>query len=181
MENLIKLLNRRELTEEDGILICKTIGRLFNFIGCYSERSSEIYQSLNEDGKRNFMLAICMSAMELRDSFDPESTCIDDRKIASQTFAANNMEWFKKTFQDQSGFALPLKRDSSTFFTYANRKELKDRGCGWLLGYLLCWETEHPTIKQSFFGGVVRGILEPEYPESEFKPNCIAGISFPLV
>lgn len=182
MEEMIKLLNQESLTEEDGTTICKKMGSAYNCFGSYPKKSVEIYESLTPEGKRNFILAVCISAFELAYSYNPDAIWIDDRKKASQIFAQNNIDWFNEKFKKLTGF-MPSVKDNEDGRYYPgdiNYMEFKNNGCEWLIGYLSAWVTEHSTIKQSFFGGVVNGILVNKYLD-ELKPNSDYGISFPFI
>ena len=183
MEEMIMLLNKETLTEEEGKILNLKLGITFNCSGSKSKKSAEIYNTLTPEGKYNFMKAVCMSAFELAHSYNPDAKYVDDRKKASQIFAAKNINWFNDVFKECTGFTPFIRKSEDGRFLQRDieQKEFKKNGYDWLLGYLRAWTTEHSTIKQYFFGGVVNGILLVEYPEAKFMPNSDYSISFPFI
>jgi len=186
MDEMILLLDNESLSENDGISIGKSIGNFFNSFGSTTEKARRIYyNNLGTNGKQNFLRAVCMSAFELAASYEPEACIKDERKLASQIFAYRNIDWFKNLFFNITGFVPSFNFCERIYYEDINEPEIKNvfqsNGCAWLLGYLRSWIAEHSTIKQSFFGGTVNGILIREYPDVRFIKNNEYGITFPYI
>jgi len=157
-KNLCLLLDNDKKDREIGQELAKEISYLYNCCGDYRKISSQLYERLSLEGKKCFLICLCLAAMEMAHTWNISGRAYwDDRKVASMSFSHDNLTYFKELFFKQTGFLLTVEAQRSNYFLHCIAyREIKDT---FMEGFLCKWGNMHPTIQQSFFGGVVRGVL----------------------
>lgn len=177
MEKIAALLNKTELTEEEGQQIGKLIGSAYNTLS-YDKLSAELISFLEKLGKIRLQAMIAMIAQENAwewkcSNFDHW----DDRKKASLSFSYKNLDKFKDMFFENAGFALEVVRPDENYFLYAiDKRPIKNT---YLKGILVWWMTEHSTIKQAFFGTTCKALGFEE--QGYLPPLNYDSLIFPFI
>ena len=169
---LIEALNGDEKDEKCGEIIFDAIDNLYNTFGSYSGISEAIRENLNENGLKRFWTVWAICGMELAwhyiyVDFDEW----DDRKKASEIYAYKNILSIEEMFEKNCGAKISF--DGLTSF------KIREKNCGfssWLIKQIYMIDEDwtfvrnnrwierlaqkftsmHSTLKQSYFGGVVK-------------------------
>lgn len=153
ISTFVNLINKPTLSFNDGTVIGKELGYLFNSFTSYSKLSSEIYSNLNKKGKKRYyllFLAIAQKTIYTRLQNNHETW--DDRFKASENFFWENKEFFSKAFE--KNFDVP--------FEESLEKTLRDESFEYVRSFISRWVDIHPTVKQAFVGGTAPLLKELE-------------------
>ena len=194
VNSLIDLFNSGKTDYEAGEQICVNLDSVFNCLGSYAKISKYIYDNLTKLGKERFYIIWCIAGMELYYSYVQQGCDTwDDRKKASMIFSYCNIFEIEELFN----FYVDLSVDISSFrkkedikidyfarwfekkvWEKTNEKVSKTK-YAWLVGFSSKWICLHSTIKQSYFGGTCRGVIELENPKGIF--DNLEDMCFPFI
>ena len=177
-EKLITALNGNGTDGETGEVIFSGFDSIYNVFGSYKEISESVKDELSEEGERRFWVAWAICGMEL--AFHYIFCCFDewdDRKKKSEEWAYKNISYIEEVFEKNCGKKVSFNELSSTeirtnnysFPTWFTRQIYYNDECWdfvrenrWLEKLAQKFVNMHSTLKQSFFGGIVRMINEEE-------------------
>lgn len=188
MQKVIDLLNSNIYGYENNIIAFKAIDIAFNTFSSFENIAKEIYAELNDIGKKKYLMLWSLTGIELSyrwlaDGFDTW----DDRMKASQRYAYSHRFDIEKIFTDVTGYTLTTSTetvDTASSICFSNWCEEKltpqivnenyeeSQTYGRLAFEI---STMHSTLKQSFFGGTVKGVIIPEHLIED------ENISFPFI
>lgn len=177
MEELVQLLESKEPDYETGKLCAQKLFKEFNCFGTYGKMMKDLYGSLSDYGKEKLLLYISLAASEMAIArTERGSETWDDRFKASERFAFENNDLFKHLFLSMIDRIVPGsdKINLDMVGTY----EWRNKGYGFLVGFLSYWKTGHSTLKQAIFGGFCRGLLEDMLPDLGYPNIIIPGFPF---
>jgi len=178
MEELAILLNSRKNETADGVQIARLMESAYNCYGSYGRMSKELWEELTPSGKKRLMTCISLAAMQM----SHEWKCCgfdswDDRKKASLSFSFNNSSYFEKLFEKNAGFPLQVVDRGPCFWDCVCSAQTKDT---FMEGFLSRWTNVHSTLKQAFFGGMVRGVLVENAGVTFVPPLNYGEVVFPF-
>ena len=192
IDALIELFNSDKTDAETGEAIYSNIDRAYNTLGSYSEISKTIFDKLTQKGKERFYIAWAVAGMELAFNWIAKDfDDWDDRKKMSEIFSYNNLSSIENLFAMYSDIKMCLSGESRDnvkavcyFPSWLSKNIGRDKFVGneWIMRFAEKWTSMHSTLKQSYFGGVFRGVIEPANPNHDFSPNSqYGGIIFPFI
>ena len=173
----IDLLNSSQNDKDNYIAALRSLDDIFNTLSFRrDDKARDIYSNLTENGKKKFLAIWSLTGIELAyvwiaRGFDSW----DDRKKASQQFAFKHRFTIEEIFKNSTGYILDTSKEttdttSDTFFpTWCKRnirKQVNEENHEEIFKFdRLAFEISsmHSTIKQSFFGGTVKGVIIPEH------------------
>lgn len=142
--------------------------------------AKELFAELTAAGQKKLLFYTALAAMEMAHEWQAKGyDCWDDRKKASLSFSYNNRSYFERLFEKNEGHILSVDSGRSPYFLNClDYKQVKDT-C--VEGFLNQWVLTHSTLKQSFFGGVVQGVLVGELKVKFIPPLDCSKVVFPLI
>lgn len=175
-EELLKVLENTPKTRDAGGEICRAVGRFYNAFNVIKE-TSELYDALSPKAKKTFMAAWALAGLSLaydRKRFGKQTW--DDRKKAAEDYSMRHLPEIEKIFEKNTGISLKVSLEetslingisfSTWIFLQLGRDALS--GKEWILGFADRFCSEHSTLKQSFFRGMVCGVLIPNHLISDY-------------
>ena len=174
---------------ESGAEVSKILTHCFNGAGSFKRIMRDIVNTVSEKNKQKLFACLSLMMLDLGYSYTGEDKgwYVDDRKIASQRFAARNLDFFKKDTERYLGFfpelnEEELEKNHILYKALRNPRKLREAGSTWIIGLLETWIDEHSTLQQALVNGYVNGILLETYPEGTFRSNSDrGGICFPYI
>ena len=165
---LIDALENKQTDHKTGTDICKAIGYFFNsFYG--AKETAAVYETLSPKAKKRFVTAWALAGLSL--AYERKRSgkpTWDERKQASEEFSLRYLKKIERLFEKETKISFPLSEEfslprdmrlSTWMFVKAGREAFNDKQ--WMLGYVEEFVGEHSTLKQSFFRGMLHGVLVP--------------------
>ncbi len=152
----------------EGRELVKKIEKAYNTFGSYNNISRRIYKEYDKKSLRIlFLTATLMLASE---RIQRGCATGDGRYLASEKFSYENKDVLIELFQKETGITLDmsLPEDNREYYYSFDRRIRKSYQRGipdnrkWILESSAYLVNMHPTIKQAFIGGFLKGIMIPE-------------------
>lgn len=149
---------------DEGRILCTDMGLLFNTFGSFGKMMNTIHSGLTESGIRSLILCMCAATFDMAyDYMKHGFYSFDERKAASEEYARNNLSFFGEEFETGTGWMPLPDTQAPSFVSGINPKNWELYKCRGYLGFISAWRKTHSTIKQSVYGGFVRGVLGDIY------------------
>lgn len=174
-EEMLRVLKDTPKTREDGCAIRKAIGYFYNAFNVVKE-TDELYGSLSVKAKKTFMAAWALAGLSL--AFERKRSgkqTWDDRKKAAEDYSMRHLPEIERILEKTTGISLNLSQETSIrhdehLTTWMFKKAGREAFVGkeWIFGFIETFVNEHSTLKQSFFRGMVQGVLIPNHMISDY-------------
>ena len=183
-EEFFALLEKKEPSREDGGKMADCVAVLFNRYGNYERQCGEYLKRASCGAGKRLMLLFYAAGLALSHDWVKKGFADwDERIMASESFAYKNEAAFRKGFYGMAGFSpkdVPRGRYGlAECLPAEDLARIDCRGLSFLLGFWQKWDQIHPTIKQSFFGGMATAGMDLSDP-GVVPPLDYSGVSFPF-
>ena len=185
-EELVALLNSQAEDRETGSNIINGLSSMFNCFTSYKRLAKSLYDELNKNGKNRLVTIWALCGLYFAWHYRRagyERWDLRDRH--SFELAYKNCELLENIMKEYSGIKIKISDLSDSEISEHHFEQLmwKTGGVGhesYLSGAASEWCGEHPTLRQSFWGGFYEGVIEDLLNEN-FVPNSEYGIAFPFI
>lgn len=184
-EELLEFLEKKLLTEADGMCLADCVAVLYNRYGDYGRQSGELMAMVSGAGRERILLLFYASGLALAHDWVKKGfSDWDERIMASESFAYKNKKMFQDGFLKMAGFVPKCECRGRYGFAQCldpdDLRRLQERKCAYLLGFWPKWDQIHPTVKQAFFGGMVRACMDLS-DKGILPPLSYSSVCFPFL